>query len=619
MARSGDGDFIGASSERSIPHNLEAEESLLGAMLLSKDAIGEALERVSKEDFYKPSHQIVFEAIQKLNSKLAVCDTVSVSDELRRMGKLEAVGGTSYLIELLASTPTMGSAARYATIVEEYSLLRKLIAAATKVAEMSYSVPEDVNEVLDKAESLIFEISSKKSSNTLVALRDALNRTLDDLEARSSSSDHISGISTGLDDLDEILSGLQKSAMIIVGARPAMGKTAFALGIASHVSARQQLPVLIFSLEMSHIELTQRILASEARVDSKRLKNGDLSNEEWQRISKTFSTLGSAPLYIDDSPNVSVLDIRTRARKLKANLGELGLIVVDYLQLMSGGMRAESRQVQVSEISRGLKLLARELEVPVVALSQLSRGVESRQDKRPTLADLRESGCLDGSTRILLASGEEVTIAALERLIPYGSVEVVAFDEGSQRFTTANLKRAYMSGYRPIYRVEIEGSDEIVSTLNHRYLTRSGWKMLWQINEGEEVAVLSETSSQETRGLVDGALLLQERVVTFQRFIELHPMGFEAVYDLEVEGLSNFVANGVVVHNSLEQDADVVMFISRDTGGGEDEFQDKNTAEIIIAKHRSGPIGSVNLTYIPSFTKFANRKRPKNQYQSDDN
>ncbi|MDA8026717.1 MAG: replicative DNA helicase [Actinomycetota bacterium] len=618
MARSGDGDYIGASSERSIPHNLEAEESLLGAMLLSKDAIGEALERCSKEDFYKPSHQIVFEAIQRLNSKLAVCDTVSVSDELRRMGKLEAVGGTGYLIELLASTPTMGSAARYATIVEEYSLLRKLIAAATKVAEMSYSVPEDVNEVLDKAESLIFEISSKKSSNTLVALRDALNRTLDDLEARSNSSDHISGISTGLDELDELLSGLQKSAMIIVGARPAMGKTAFALGIASHVSARQQLPVLIFSLEMSHIELTQRILASEARVDSKRLKNGDLSNEEWQRISKTFSTLGSAPLYIDDSPNVSVLDIRTRARKLKANLGELGLIVVDYLQLMSGGMRAESRQVQVSEISRGLKLLARELEVPVVALSQLSRGVESRQDKRPTLADLRESGCLDGSSKILLASGEEVTIASLERLTPYGPVEVISYDDETGTLVPAIAKRAYLSGYRPIFKVEIEGGEEIVSTLNHRYLTRDGWKMLWQINEGEEVAIATDGDAAGC-GREGGSLKVASRVVTYRRFVEIHQVGFDAVYDLEVEGHHNFVANGVVVHNSLEQDADVVMFISRDTGGAEDEFQDKNSAEIIIAKHRSGPIGSVNLTYIPSFTKFANRKRPKNQYQSDDN
>lgn len=618
MARSGDGDYIGASSERSIPHNLEAEESLLGAMLLSKDAIGEALERCSKEDFYKPSHQVVFEAIQRLNSKLAVCDTVSVSDELRRMGKLEAVGGTGYLIELLASTPTMGSAARYATIVEEYSLLRKLIAAATKVAEMSYSVPEDVNEVLDKAESLIFEISSKKSSNTLVALRDALNRTLDDLEARSSSSDHISGISTGLDELDELLSGLQKSAMIIVGARPAMGKTAFALGIASHVSARQQLPVLIFSLEMSHIELTQRILASEARVDSKRLKNGDLSNEEWQRISKTFSTLGSAPLYIDDSPNVSVLDIRTRARKLKANLGELGLIVVDYLQLMSGGMRAESRQVQVSEISRGLKLLARELEVPVVALSQLSRGVESRQDKRPTLADLRESGCLDGSSKILLASGEEATIATLERLTPHGPIEVISYDYETGTLVPAVAKRAYLSGHRPIFRVEIEGGTEIVSTLNHRYLTRDGWKMLWQMNEGEEVAIATDGDAVSCSS-EGGSLKVARRVVTYRRFVEIYQVGFDAVYDLEVGGLHNFVANGVVVHNSLEQDADVVMFISRDTGGAEDEFQDKNSAEIIIAKHRSGPIGSVNLTYIPSFTKFTNRKRPKNQYQSDDN
>ncbi|MDA8196320.1 MAG: replicative DNA helicase [Actinomycetota bacterium] len=619
MARSGDGDFIGASTERSIPHNLEAEESLLGAMLLSKDAIGEALERVSKEDFYKPSHQIVFEAIQKLNSKLAVCDTVSVSDELRRMGKLEAIGGTGYLIELLASTPTMGSAARYATIVEEYSLLRKLIAAATKVAEMSYSVPEDVNEVLDKAESLIFEISSKKSSNTLVALRDALNRTLDDLEARSSSSDHISGISTGLDDLDEILSGLQKSAMIIVGARPAMGKTAFALGIASHVSARQQLPVLIFSLEMSHIELTQRILASEARVDSKRLKNGDLSNDEWQRISKTLSTLGSAPLYIDDSPNVSVLDIRTRARKLKANLGELGLIVVDYLQLMSGGMRAESRQVQVSEISRGLKLLARELEVPVVALSQLSRGVESRQDKRPTLADLRESGCLDGSTKVRLANGEDVSIATLERLASDSFVQVVAYDEGSKSYFPATVKRVFLSGYRPIFRVEIDGGPEIISTLNHRFLTRSGWKMLWQINEGEEIAVTEADESRRNRSHDHGAVAQLSLTTKFLKFVDIHPVGFDAVYDLEVENYHNFIANGVVVHNSLEQDADVVMFISRDAGGPEDEFQDKNSAEIIIAKHRSGPIGSVNLTYIPSFTKFANRKRPKNQYQSEDN
>jgi replicative DNA helicase len=394
----------GARSEGRVPpHNLDAEESLLGAMLLSRDAIVAATEvGVGADDFYKPAHGHVFDAITSLYGAGEPADPVTVAEELRRANLIEAIGGPGLLLALQASTPATSNAARYARIINENALLRRLIGVASEISEIGYSLPEDVIAAVDRAEAMVFDVAQRRVTDSMSPIKELLDASLTRLEMLYERGDAITGLPTGYHGLDELLSGLQPSTLNIVGARPATGKTAFALGMAAHAALEVRRPVLLFSLEMSHLELTQRILSAEARVDSTRMRNGKLAESDWTKLSHAIGRLAEAPLYIDDNPQATVMEIRAKARRLKSRLGDLGLIVIDYLQLMSGRTSAENRQVEVSEISRGLKILARELEVPVVALSQLSRQLELRADKRPMLADLRESGSLEQDADVVM-------------------------------------------------------------------------------------------------------------------------------------------------------------------------------------------------------------------------
>jgi replicative DNA helicase len=382
---------------------MEAEESLLGAMLLTKDAIVAATEvGVSAGDFYKPAHGHVFDAIVDLYGGGEPVDPVTVAEVLQRTGVLDAIGGPAALISLQARPPATASAGRYARIVEEHALLRRLIGVAGEIAELGYGLPDDVRTAVDRAEALIFQVAQRRVSDTSRALRDVLDAALDRLELLYDKGDAVTGVPTGHRELDEITAGFQPSSLVIVGARPGAGKTSFALGIAAHAALEANRPVLFFSLEMDHSELAQRLLAAEAKVESTRLRNGRLQDADWNKLMHAIGRMAEAPLYVDDNPMTSVLDIRAKARRLKANLGDLGLVVIDYLQLMTGRAKAENRQVEVSEISRGLKILARELQCPVLALSQLSRNLEQRADKRPVLADLRESGSLEQDADVVM-------------------------------------------------------------------------------------------------------------------------------------------------------------------------------------------------------------------------
>ncbi|MBV8463871.1 MAG: replicative DNA helicase, partial [Acidimicrobiales bacterium] len=314
---------------------------------------------------------------------------------------LDAIGDPSVFVSLQANTPSPGNAEYYARIVEEHALLRRLVSVAGEISELGYSPPAGVAEVIDRAETMVFELGERRAVDTIRPLQDLLGESLDHLERLFERQETVTGLETGYVDLDAQLSGLQPSNLIVVGARPSMGKTSFALGMVAHAGVRLNRPVLLFSLEMSHLELTQRLLCSESRVDASRLRTGHLRETDWPKIGHAISRMSEAPIFIDDNPNLTVMDIRARARRIKAKHG-LELVVVDYLQLMTGRSRVENRQVEVSEISRGLKILARELKVPVVALSQLSRALEARQDKRPMLADLRESGSIEQDSDVVL-------------------------------------------------------------------------------------------------------------------------------------------------------------------------------------------------------------------------
>ncbi len=792
------------------PHSLDAEESLLGAMLLSEQAISAVAGVVSVEDFYRPAHRHIFDAISSLYSQGEGVDPVTVSAELGDAGLLEAVGGPATLISLQTRTPAITNALHYAKIVEEKAVLRRLITTANDVAELGYSPLDDIDKTIDSAESMMFSVAQRRNADTLSPLSPLLDQSLERLEELFEKGDSITGTPTGYVDLDMKLAGLQPGALLVVGARPAMGKTAFALGLAANAAIREQRPVLFFSLEMGHLELTQRLIAAEARIDSSKLRTGRLNDADWTKITKAIGRLGEGKLWIDDNPALTVTEIRSKARRLQDRLGEpLGLIVVDYLQLMSGRGSAESRQVEVSEISRGLKVLARELDAPVMALSQLSRQLEQRADRRPMLSDLRESGCLIAETRILRA--DDNTEVTLGELMASGETDVPVWSlDEDWRLVQANMTHAFSSGTKEAFRMRMASGREVTATANHPFRTVNGWARLDELSVGSRIAAprrigtpedlrtiagddalagldrLAESSVEsgavdpqvfslvdeqlavvlagifgrigslgvsQLRGrphvrltattlhrrLIDDLQLLLARFevqcritdvgprkprwrlwihgvehqrrflgrvgvsgergrvvdqalealgdtvgnpnvdtipsevktqivdaldqagmtqrglaealgeqycggyllgtqarprsssrsrlariaevteskqlaslatsdVFWDEVVEITSVGEREVFDATVPGPHNFIANGLVVHNSIEQDADVVMFLYRDEVYNPDST-DKDTAEVIIAKHRAGSTGTTRLVFLDYCTLFTNMAR----------
>lgn len=380
--------------ERVPPQNLEAERAVLGAMLLDKGAIGRVLETLDEDCFYKEAHKKIYSVIINLYEKNEPADLITVVEELRRENCLEEVGGAAYVASLLDTVATAANVEYHARIIREKAILRNLIAAGTKIVAAGYEETDEVENILDQAEQLIFYIAQKKVGRGFVRIKDYIHDSFEAVERLYHRKVYITGVSTGFTEIDEKTAGLQPSDLIVVAARPSMGKTSLCLTIAQQVSIRDHIPVAIFSLEMSAEQLVLRMLCSEARVELHRVRTGRLEDPDWGRLTMAAGLLAEAPIFIDDSPALSVLEMRTKARRLKAECN-LGLVVLDYLQLMQGRGRFESRQHEISEISRSLKALAKELKVPVIAISQLSRAVESRMERRPQLADLRESGAIE--------------------------------------------------------------------------------------------------------------------------------------------------------------------------------------------------------------------------------
>mgnify|MGYP003309336662 CR=1 FL=1 len=388
--------------ERKLPQNIEAEQAVLGAVLIKKEAMAEVQELLRAEDFYREIHKQVFAVMNDLFSEGEAIDIVTVTEELRKRDLLEKVGGISFVTMLSNSVATAANVMYHARIVKEKAELRRLIDAATQIAGKAYEDSDDVENIMDDAEKKILAVAASQSGGVFTPIREILLNTIERVETLYESKGGLTGLSTGFKDLDAVTSGLQASDLVLVAARPSMGKTAFTLNIAAHAALHGK-SVAFFSLEMSKEQLVQRMLCSEGQIDSQRLRTGQLEDEEWGKLIATADRLTKASIYIDDTPGITVMDLRSKARRLKAEHG-LDLVLIDYLQLMQGraGKNGDNRQQEISEISRSLKALARELNVPVVALSQLSRGVESRQVKKPMLSDLRESGSLEQDADIVM-------------------------------------------------------------------------------------------------------------------------------------------------------------------------------------------------------------------------
>jgi replicative DNA helicase len=656
-----------AAAGRIPPHNIEAEESLLGAMMLSREAITAAIEvRLDASDFYKPAHGAIYDAAFALHQKGEPVDTVTVAEELRRASQLDQLGGRQTLLRIQASTPASANAAYYAQIVGELSMLRRLIETASGIQEMAYAAEDAVDETLDRAEAAIFEVAEKRVADTLTPLYPALEETMNQLEALYDRDSEIVGTATGYHDLDGILLGLQPSTLSIIAARPGQGKTSLGLGIAQHVALHSRKPALFFSMEMGYLELTKRLLAAEARVPARKLQTGKLGEHEWPRVNQAVGRLAEAPFFIDDNPHCTVMEMRAKGRRIKARYGDLGVIVVDYLQLMtSHNKRVENRQVEVSEISRGLKILARELEAPVVCLSQLNRQLEYRQDKRPMLADLRESGCLVAETEIALADGSRATIGELFA-IGATDIDVLTLDE-HLRLVPGRMTHVFESGTKEIFELQLASGRRVTASANHPFLTLDGWVHLGDLAVGAHVASSRaatvpvdmrhdqipreiwdyvERKSQlvnaslrahdliERLGAASGGChrvyeegvsrSLMRRIadelpdqflvdlgtsdVLWDEVVAIEPRGSAPVYDATVPGTHNFVANDIVVHNSIEQDADIVLFIYRDEYYNPESDQ-RGLAEVIVAKHRNGPVGTTKLVFHGDYTTFENAAR----------
>jgi len=391
--------------ERTPPQDIAAEQCVLGGMLMSKDAIADVIEILKNNDFYQPKHAIVFDAVLDLYGKGEPADVITVASALVDSGDINRIGGVGYLHTLVASVPTAANAAYYARIVADRAVLRRLIEAGTRVTQLGYGAAagggRDIDDIVDLAQQAVYDVTERRVSEDFAALNELLQPTLDEIEAIGANGGVMTGVPTGFTDLDRLLNGLHAGQLIIVAGRPGLGKSTVAMDFARSCSIRNNMSSVIFSLEMSKVEIVMRLLSAEARVPLHTLRSGQLSDDDWTKLARRMGEISEAPLFCDDTPNMNLMEIRAKARRLKQR-HDIKLIVVDYLQLMSSPKRVESRQQEVAELSRGLKLLAKEVDCPVIAVSQLNRGPEQRTDKRPQLSDLRESGSIEQDADVVL-------------------------------------------------------------------------------------------------------------------------------------------------------------------------------------------------------------------------
>ena len=618
------------------PHNEEAEASVLGAILLTEQALDGVLLEVGlrSHDFYRPRHAAIFQAMIRLKEKATpeAVDALTVAEELRRSSELDKAGGESYLHSLPTVVPAVGAVLDYARIVKEHSLLRSILKATREIQDDVAAHRGEARELIERAEAVLFKIGHDGGSSEMRSLEAILHDEIDKLEELSKTDVGLTGTPSGFADLDSLTGGFQPGNLIVLAARPSMGKSAAATNIAEYAAVEAGVPVALFSLEMSETELAHRFLASQARVSSDDLRKGRVRAEKWPKVLKAVEKLARAPIFVDDSSDMSVLELRAKSRRLAARHG-LGLVVVDYLQLMRPEGRPDSSRVeQIGQISRGLKILARELDVPVIAVSQLSRAVESRNPPVPMLSDLRESGCLTGESRVYLP--ETGQCRPIAELVGSSGFEVVAVNRDTWKLERRKVTRAFSTGRKPVYRLTTQLGRTIRATGNHKFLAFDGWKRLEELELGEhmalprrlpgptrstvpdaELALVGSTSASAPLSAAAGPSRRHLGVedaseVRWDSVVAIEPDGVEEVYDLTVEGLHNFVAEDIVVHNSIEQDADVVMFIYRDEYYNR-ESERLGEADMIVAKHRNGPIGEVALTFLPKYPKFANLYRDR--------
>lgn len=629
------------------PQALPLEEAVLGALMIDKDAIAIVIDILRPESFYLDAHQLIYKAMMCLFEKSQPIDLLTATEELRKLGYMEGIGGPYYLVELTNRVASSANIEYHARIIAQKHIQRELIRISTKVINDAFEETTDVFQLLDDAEQGLFNITQQNLSRGYESMGTLASKAIKQLEELAAKQEGLTGVPTGFTELDRLTSGWQPSDLVIIAARPGMGKTSFVLSLAKNAAMEFEKPVAIFSLEMSSIQLVQRLIAMEVEIPITKMRNGQLVDYEWQQLNSMIEKMSDVPIYIDDTPGINIFELRAKCRRLKMQY-DIQMVIIDYLQLMSGGgdNKRGNREQEISAISRALKGLAKELEVPVLALSQLSRAVEVRGGaKRPQLSDLRE--CITGDTLIYMANSG--SYQRVDELVGQNGFQVLALDKNYQ-IQKAECLDVWATGEKDIFEVTTQSGYKIRTSLNHPFLTIGGWQQLVDIKEGDYVATAKHLGKAKghTERTFQAAIGTQycgtalyksnisrqrlERIasvleseeleqiansdVKWEKIVSIEHIGREMTYDIHVADYHNFVANDFIIHNSgaIEQDADIVSFIYRpeyyQIMEDEEGQSLKGIAEVIISKNRHGSLKTVKLKFIGEFTKFANLDDP---------
>ncbi len=561
------------SQETVLPHSFFAEQSLLNLLLTNSSLIEEALPDLKPNSFYFPPHKIIYETICELNERNLTVNLPNLITRLQDKNCLKKIGGIEQIITILNRFENFADLTDYIKQINEKYLRRLIIELGKQFITWGYTTSEDIDEILEKIEHAVYSLNQENTFQKIHSISEIVDDVFQEMKGKIKKQTNL-GLKTAFTDVDSIVQGFQKSDLIIIAGRPSMGKTAFSLNLGKNIVENYNIPLVIFTLEMSRQQIIYRMIAYASQINTNRLKSGKMSSIEWKTLSKTMKMISELPIFIDDNPNLTLTDIRSKLRKVLKDKKKTGLVIIDYLQLMKLNFKLENRVQEISYLTRNLKILAKEFEIPIIVLSQLSRNVESRINKRPMLSDLRESGCF----------------ATKRPFSPFASASWV-----KSSLTKKTKFLTFLKGMKPTFSLQINKKRKIQTTSNHKVLSKSGWIKLSQVTILSDVYNLR--SFQNGKAGPD---------FQFSKIHEMTYRGIQKVYDKTIPNYHNYLTNNFVLHNSIEQDADIVIMLYR-----EDYYNDKTSVtnhltEFIIAKHRNGPVGTAKLLFDPTTTSFKN-------------
>ena len=582
-----------------LPSSRTSEQVILSHILLNNPKADIILNRISVEMFYSNDYKTIYRAICDIKRRNIEVNIDTIIDQLTN-SKLNISDYDHILTELVNKPANTGKIESYLILLLDKYLRRSLIISANEISKLANDNSLSLESVFDQAEKLLFNVTQKKPNLGLLPASEVLLETFLDLEKRSKEG-QLAGIPSGFFDLDSLTQGFQKSDLIIIAGRPSMGKTAFALNIARNVADSHKFPVVIFSLEMSRSQLIYRFLASEANITNSKLRSGNINADDWKAVNRAIGSLSDLNIYLDDKSDISISDIRAKLDNLKSRFGNIGIVIIDYLQLISDIKSKDSRVQELSNITRSLKLLAKDLNVPIIVLSQLSRNVESRTNKKPLLSDLRESGCLSGLTTLYTSLQTTRSVSLLNK----SKTNLLGATQKGHQIALSHsaIKSIFITGFHLTYKLFAIGHCYVRLTSNHKILTQNGWKKVECLSSLDLVSIVDRNNLLYV--YKDSSSLKILSYFSFLMVSNIFPARQEIVYDCWLPKTNNFLANGYLLHNSIEQDADLVLMLYRQQYYEQDD-EKQNLADITIAKHRNGPTGSVRLIFDSESASFGN-------------